>query len=103
MTLNTEYLQRCLETLEKSYSMNKAVLRRSASRLARLTFNGIQAKARFCLGMPQFARAELRAVRFPLEKQFTGLFCSAECWLPLAKQFTGLFCSAECHSKDSRA
>ena len=31
MTLNTEYLQRCLETLEKSYSMNKAVLRRSAS------------------------------------------------------------------------
>ena len=62
MTLNTEYLQRCLETLEKSYSMNKAVLRRSASRLARLTFNGIQAKARFCLGMPQFARAEPRAV-----------------------------------------
>ena len=31
MTFNTEYLQRCLETLEKSYSMNKAVLRRSAS------------------------------------------------------------------------
>ena len=43
-------------------SRNKAVLRRSASRLARLTFNGIQAKARFCLGMPQFARAEPRAV-----------------------------------------
>ena len=47
---------------------NKAVLRRTASRLARLTFNGIQAKARFCLGMPQFARAEPRAVAFPSRK-----------------------------------
>ena len=41
---------------------NKAVLRRSASLLARLALNGIQAKTRFCLGMPQLARAEPRAV-----------------------------------------
>ena len=44
------------------YIINKAVLRRSASLLARLALNGIQAKARFCLGMPQLARAEPRAV-----------------------------------------
>ena len=50
-----------------------------------------------------FRPAEPRVARFPLEKQFTGLFFSAECCLPLAKQFTGLFRSAECHSKGSFA